>query len=159
VKKLALAVALASISCSAHSPATAHAINVTDRGGLIRMEGGNLDEAALAAVRVIRGECGERFTVTSLDDPGGAGSVVVAGGGDIKYVPPVWRDLSYQCGGPGSASPLTARVLTMAARAEAAEASAQSKEEAMRRALAAAPCDSQDQCPDGSVCIDRTCIH
>jgi hypothetical protein len=149
VKKLALAVALASVSCSAHTPATAHAINVTDHGGLIRMEGGNLDEAALAAVKAIKGECGERFTVTSLDDPGGAGSVVLAGAGDIRYAPPVWRDMSYQCGGPGSASPLTARVLSMAARAEAAEAERKAKEEAWWREYQSYPCGAGGPCGGG----------
>jgi hypothetical protein len=163
VKKLALVVAIAAVSCSAHSRGTAHAVRVTDQGGIIRLEGGDMDQAAQAAVKTMKGECGDRFTVTAIDDAAGSSAqgYVVAGAGfdSAEIIPAVWRELSYQCGGAGKASPLTARVLSWAARADQADAERLAKDQAMRRAYAAYPCDAEGQCADGGMCISGTCWH
>jgi hypothetical protein len=161
VKKLALAVALlSSVSCSAHTPGTARVVRVTDQGGLIRLQGGDLDQAAQAAVKAMKGECGDRFTVTALDDPGPSVPVYVPGPFDeqTEVTQPVLRDLTYQCGGPGKASPLTVRVLSWAARADQADAERLARAEAANKSDASYQCDPQGECT-GGVCIAGQCVR
>ena len=159
MKKLALAIALASVSCSAHTAGTARVVRVTDQGGLIRLQGGDLDQAAQAAVKAMKGECGDRFTVTALEDPGTSVPVYVPGPFDeqVEVAQPVLRDLTYQCGGPGKASPLTARVLSWAARADQADAERLAKAEAESKSYG--PCEPSGACFSGGVCIAGQCVR
>ena len=159
MKKLALAIALASVSCSAHTPGTARVVRVTDQGGLIRMQGGDLDQAAQAAVKAMKGECSDRFTVTALEDPGPSVPAYAPGPFDeqAEVAQPVQRDLTYQCGGPGKASPLTVRVLSWAARADQADAERLARAEAESKSYG--PCEPSGACLEGGVCIAGQCVR
>ena len=158
MKKIALAIALASLSCSAHTSGTARVVRVTDQGGIIRLQGGDLDQAAQAAVKAMKGECGDRFTVTALEDPGPS-VPVYAGPFDeqVEVAQPVLRDLTYQCGGPGKASPLTVRVLSWAARADHADAERLARAEAESKSYGS--CEPSGACLAGGVCIAGQCVR
>lgn len=160
MKKIALAALLASAGCASHMKGTAHTVRITDQGGLIRLSGDDLDEAAQAAVKAMKSECDGAFTVTALEDATATPPRILGGNGEyggMTYVPAVWRDLSYRCGGPGKDSALTARVLAWAAKADAADAAVKAKAEARRRADAPYPCGEWDLCERGGLCIEGTC--
>jgi hypothetical protein len=163
VKKIALAAALASAACASHMPAAVHTVRITDQGGVLRLTGDDLDEAAQAAVKTMKSECrGGAFTVTALEDAQGSPRVTIPGGGDyagMTYVPAVWRELTYACGGPGKDSPLTARVLAWAGQADAADAARLAKEEARKHEYDAYPCGNFGVCAQGGICIDGMCLQ
>jgi hypothetical protein len=156
VKKLSLVLALAMGGCAYHSTASARAVRITDQGGLIRMEGETLEEAAQAAVRTMKRECGDTFTVKAIEDNGSPSWTSGHGLGDagVRGVPAVWRDLSYDCGGQGQASPLTKRVLEWAAKADAEDAAREAERQAMQRAY---PCGDYGQCDNGGTCFAGLC--
>jgi len=107
-------------------------------------------DAARKGVAVMKAKCGDTFTVVSIED---VRLTQVMNGQSYSTLAP---HVTFECGGPGAAAPLTARVLGWASSAQD-EAARDMKNPEAPDVKNPSRCTQSWDCVAGGTCFDGVC--